>query len=401
MQSFTQTELQRMPSADNTIGVIGGGQLALMLGEAAQTRGLTLAVQASKAEDPAASLAKDLVIAGSTDARATRELSTHCLGITFENEWIAVDALMPLERQGVQFTPSLASLVPLVNKLSQRRLLDDLLIPSPDWISLAELNPGSPSLPNGWTFPVMAKAAYGGYVGKGTRVVEDLNGLAQLLRNVDANEWLIEAWVSYEQELALVVSRDAKGRIRSLPLAETHQKNQVCDWVIAPASVRQIVESTAYQIAASLLTKLSYVGVMSLEFFYGSEGLFVNEIAPRTHNSGHFSIEACSSSQFDQQLCIAAGLDVPNPEFIADGSLMVNLLGLGADQAEPLEERLSKLRSIEGLHLHWYGKHEIPGRKVGHITTLLNGRTADERAEQGQQMLQRVREIWPLPLNWS
>ena len=400
MASFTLTDLQGMPSVDNTIGVIGGGQLALMLGEAAQTRGLTLAVQASKAEDPAASLAKDLVIAGSTDARATRELSTHCAGITFENEWVAVDALMPLERQGVQFTPSLASLVPLVNKLSQRRLLDDLLIPSPEWISLAELNPGSPSLPSGWTFPVMAKAAYGGYDGKGTRVVEDLNGLAQLLRNVDANEWLIEAWVSYEQELALVVSRDSKGRIRSLPLAETHQKNQVCDWVIAPASVSQLVEATAYNIAASLLTKLSYVGVMTLEFFYGSSGLFVNEVAPRTHNSGHFSIEACSSSQFDQQLCIAAGLDVPNPDLIADGSLMVNLLGLNPESAEPLEERLAKLRSIEALHLHWYGKDEIPGRKLGHVTTLLKGHSAHERAETGQQMLQCIREIWPLPLNW-
>ena len=400
MASFPQTDLQRMPSVDNTIGVIGGGQLALMLGEAAQTRGVTLAVQASKAEDPAASLAKDLVIAGSTDAHATRELSTHCAGITFENEWVAVDALMPLERQGVQFTPSLASLVPLVNKLSQRRLLDDLLIPSPEWISLAELNPGSPSLPSGWTFPVMAKAAYGGYDGKGTRVVNDLNGLAQLLRNVDANEWFIEAWISYEQELALVVSRDSKGRIRSLPLAETHQKNQVCDWVIAPAAVSQLVEATAYNIAASLLTKLSYVGVMTLEFFYGSSGLFVNEVAPRTHNSGHFSIEACSSSQFDQQLCIAAGLDVPNPQLIADGSLMVNLLGLSADQAEPLGNRLSKLDAIEGLYLHWYGKDEIPGRKVGHVTTLLTGKTADQRSYRGQQMLQSIREIWPLPLKW-
>ena len=400
MASFSQTDLQRMPSVDNTIGVIGGGQLALMLGEAAQTRGLTLAVQASNAEDPAASLAKDLVIAGSTDAGATRELSTHCAGITFENEWVAVDALMPLERQGVQFTPSLASLVPLVNKLSQRRLLDDLLIPSPEWISLAELNPGSPSLPSGWTFPVMAKAAYGGYDGKGTRVVEDLNALIQLLRNVDANEWLIEAWVSYEQELALVVSRDSKGRIRSLPLTETHQKNQVCDWVIAPAAVSQLVEATAYNIAASLLTKLSYVGVMTLEFFYGSAGLFVNEVAPRTHNSGHFSIEACTSSQFDQQLCIAAGLDVPTPDLIADGSLMVNLLGLNPDHAVPLEERISKLRSIEGLHLHWYGKDEIQGRKLGHVTTLLQGEIAEERAERGQQMLQRIREIWPLPLNW-
>ena len=400
MASFPQTDLQRMASVDNTIGVIGGGQLALMLGEAAQTRGVTLAVQASKAEDPAASLAKDLVIAGSTDAHATRELSTHCAGITFENEWVAVDALMPLERQGVQFTPSLASLVPLVNKLSQRRLLDDLLIPSPEWISLAELNPGSPSLPSGWTFPVMAKAAYGGYDGKGTRVVNDLNGLAQLLRNVDANEWFIEAWISYEQELALVVSRDSKGRIRSLPLAETHQKNQVCDWVIAPAAVSQLVEATAYNIAASLLTKLSYVGVMTLEFFYGSSGLFVNEVAPRTHNSGHFSIEACSSSQFDQQLCIAAGLEVPNPQLIADGSLMVNLLGLSHDQAEPLEERLSKLRSIEELHLHWYGKDEIPGRKLGHVTTLLKGHSAAERAERAHHMLKSIREIWPLPLNW-
>ena len=101
MTSSTQTDLQRMPNADNTIGVIGGGQLALMLGEAAQTRGLTLAVQASKAEDPAASLAKDLVIAGSTDVRATRELSSHCVGITFENEWVAVDALMPLEMRAL------------------------------------------------------------------------------------------------------------------------------------------------------------------------------------------------------------------------------------------------------------------------------------------------------------
>ena len=162
----------------------------------------------------------------------------------------------------------------------------------------------------------------------------------------------------------------------------------------------QLVEATAYNIAASILTKLSYVGVMTLEFFYGSEGLFVNEIAPRTHNSGHFSIEACSSSQFDQQLCIAAGLDVPNPDLIADGSLMVNLLGLNPESAEPLEERLAKLRSIEALHLHWYGKDEIPGRKLGHVTTLLKGHSAHERAEAGQQMLQCIREIWPLPLSW-
>ncbi len=393
-------EQHRMPSAEKTIGVIGGGQLALMLIEAARTRGVEVAVQAAKGEDPAVAVADHVVYASSTDAQGTRDLAKHCTGITFENEWIGIDALMPLERMGLRFTPSLASVVPLVNKLSQRRLLDDLSIPSPDWISLAELNPGSPALPSGWSFPVMAKSAYGGYDGKGTRVLKDLNGLTQLLRNVNAKEWLIEAWVNYQQELALVASRDQQGRIRTLPLTETHQKNQVCDWVVAPASVSQIVDATAYNFAASLLTQLSYVGVMTIEFFYGSSGLLVNEIAPRTHNSGHFSIEACSSSQFDQQVCIAAGLDVPNPELVADGSLMVNLLGLDSNQAGPLEDRLSKLRSLEAVHVHWYGKSEVPARKVGHVTTLLKGQTAAERKEHSQQMLKRIRDIWPLPLNW-
>ena len=379
------------------IGVVGGGQLARMLVQAAAQRDVPIAVQTSDAADPAAGLASRLVAADPRDVAGTRELVVGCDGITFENEWVNIDALLPLEQQGVRFQPSLAALSPLVDKLSQRQLLDDLAIPSPPWCPLSLISPAQPALPQGWTFPVMAKASRGGYDGKGTVVLRDIDGLAQLLRAVPADDWLLESWVDYELELALVVSRDQRGRIRHFPLVQTHQHQQVCDWVLAPAPVDPSVAALAYNVAASLMTKLGYVGVLALEFFYGPAGLQVNEIAPRTHNSGHFSIEACTSSQFDQQLCIAAGLPVPDPELKSRGALMVNLLGLDPERHPPLDQRLETLEAMPGLHLHWYGKSpETPGRKLGHVTLLLEGDTLLKRRDEAESALAAIRRIWPL-----
>jgi len=379
------------------IGVVGGGQLARMLVQAAAQRDVPIAVQTSDAADPAAGLASRLVAADPRDVAGTRELVVGCDGITFENEWVNIDALLPLEQQGVRFQPSLAALSPLVDKLSQRQLLDDLAIPSPPWCPLSLISPAQPALPQGWTFPVMAKASRGGYDGKGTVVLRDIDGLAQLLRAVPADDWLLESWVDYELELALVVSRDQRGRIRHFPLVQTHQHQQVCDWVLAPAPVDPSVAALAYNVAASLMTKLGYVGVLALEFFYGPAGLQVNEIAPRTHNSGHYSIEACTSSQFDQQLCIAAGLPVPDPELKSRGALMVNLLGLDPERHLPLDQRLESLEAVPGLHLHWYGKSpETPGRKLGHVTLLLEGDTLLKRRDEAESALAAIRRIWPL-----
>ena len=379
------------------IGVVGGGQLARMLVQAAAQRDVPIAVQTSDPADPAAGLASRLVAADPRDVAGTRELVVGCDGITFENEWVNIDALLPLEQQGVRFQPSLAALSPLVDKLSQRQLLDDLAIPSPPWCPLSLISPAQPALPQGWTFPMMAKASRGGYDGKGTLVLRDIDGLAQLLRAVPADDWLLESWVDYELELALVVSRDQRGRIRHFPLVQTHQHQQVCDWVLAPAPVDPSVAALAYNVAASLMTKLGYVGVLALEFFYGPAGLQVNEIAPRTHNSGHFSIEACTSSQFDQQLCIAAGLPVPDPELKSRGALMVNLLGLDPQRHPPLDQRLEALETMPGLHLHWYGKSpETPGRKLGHVTLLLEGDTLLKRREEAESALAAIRRIWPL-----
>ena len=379
------------------IGVVGGGQLARMLVQAAAQREVPIAVQTSNPADPAAGLASRLVAADPRDVAGTRELVVGCDGITFENEWVNIDALLPLEQQGVRFRPSLAALSPLVDKLSQRQLLDDLAIPSPPWSPLSLISPAQPALPQGWTFPVMAKACRGGYDGKGTVVLDDIDALAQLLRTVPADDWLLESWVDYELELALVVSRDQRGRIRHFPLVQTHQHNQVCDWVLAPAPVDPSVAALAYNVAASLMTKLGYVGVLALEFFYGPVGLQVNEIAPRTHNSGHFSIEACTSSQFDQQLCIAAGLPVPEPELKSRGALMVNLLGLDPESHAPLEQRLEALEAMSEVHLHWYGKSpETLGRKLGHVTLLLEGDSVLKRRDEAESALAAIRRIWPL-----
>ena len=379
------------------IGVVGGGQLARMLVQAATQRQVPIAVQTSNQGDPAAGLASRVVSADPRDVAGTRDLVVGCDGITFENEWVNIDALLPLEQQGVRFRPSLAALSPLVDKLSQRQLLNDLAIPSPPWCPLSLISPAQPALPQGWVFPVMAKASRGGYDGKGTVVLRDIEDLAQLMRAVTADDWLLETWVDYELELALVVSRDSRGRIRRFPLVQTHQHQQVCDWVLAPAPVDPSVAALAYNIAASLMTKLSYVGVLALEFFYGPAGLQVNEIAPRTHNSGHFSIEACTSSQFDQQVCIAAGLPVPEPELKSRGALMVNLLGLDPERHSPLDQRLQSLEAMPGLYLHWYGKSpETSGRKLGHVTVLLEGESVLKRREEAEAALAAIRRIWPL-----
>ena len=382
---------------NSVVGVVGGGQLAQMLVEAAFKRDIDIIVQAESQDDPAAVKANRIVLAETEDAFGTSQLLKDCSCVTFENEWVNIDALTKLESQEGRFIPSLNALKPLINKISQRQLLDDLGIPGPDWIQLSSNQLGPSKLPSGWNFPLMAKSGSGGYDGKGTRVLKNFSDLSRLLASVDPNDWLLETWVPYEKELALVASRDLEGRVRAFPLVETSQFQQVCDWVIAPAEVSHPITAMAYNIAASLLTELSYVGVIAIELFYGSKGLLVNEVAPRTHNSAHFSIEACNSSQFDQQLCIAAGIPVPDPKLIVPGALMVNLLGLPEETSAPLEERLSCLKNIERAYLHWYEKDkEIPGRKLGHVTLLLYEENPFKRRDEALRGLERIRSIWPM-----
>ena len=151
----------------------------------------------------------------------------------------------------------------------------------------------------------MIKSYKGGYDGKGNIKINTKEDLNDFFVETNSDEWIIEEWVDYKNEFALVGSRDFDGTIRFFPVVETFQKNNICDWVLSPAEIDYDLDTFAKNIFSSIVNELDYVGVMGIEFFYGDKGLLINEIAPRTHNSAHFSIEACSSSQFDQYVCIS------------------------------------------------------------------------------------------------
>ena len=378
------------------IGVVGGGQLAMLLIEAGKKRNVDVVVQTAAKTDPAAKKTKQLVLHDPTNPVGTKLLAEKTRLITFENEWVDISSLLSLENNGVSFVPRLQSIRPLINKITQRELLNSLDIPCPDWLAIPLKKSTEIDLPADWGFPLMAKAAKGGYDGKGTKIIKNLKQLQEFLSVEREGQWMLEKWISFDKELSIVSSRDSKGIVRSLPIVETYQSKQVCDWVLAPADINHDVDLMVRNIAASLLAELQYVGVIAIEFFYGSEGLLVNEIAPRTHNSGHFSIDACSSSQFDQQICITSGINVPMPEMLVNGALMANLLGLQSNYPTSLTQRLDDLRGIPGLNVHWYEKEEEKkGRKLGHVTYLLNNKDALSRKKEALDVLQTIRLIWP------
>jgi len=411
--------------AVTSIGVVGGGQLALMLAQEAPGLGLQLHLQAASATDPAVSLASSVVQADLDDVEATAALARRCQVITFENEWVPLEALEELRQAGVRFLPDLDALASLMCKRAQRELLQQLALPTPRWCPLEQVlpppppppqapdaslasvlpppgaggaaAPRRPELTQGLRFPLMAKSSRGGYDGKGTVPIPDQQALEALLAAVDPAGWLLEEMVAFEMELALVAARDQHGNVVCYPLVQTHQQQQVCDWVLFPAPVSHAVEAFARNIAASVLTALDYVGLLAIEFFYGPAGLQVNELAPRTHNSGHYTIEACACSQFGQQLRLAALLPMGSAEPVVPGALMVNLLGReGAEDRDAADGQA--LAALPGAHLHWYGKSQSsPGRKLGHLTLLLESSDAEALRREAMEKLQEVRAIWPLP----
>lgn len=379
-----------------SIGVVGGGQLAQMLANAGKDLGVQVVVQTGSEFDPAISSAADVIYADTEDLAGTKQLAQKCSSVTFENEWVDIEGLSILEDSGVVFVPSLSAISPLVNKLSQRKLLNKLNIPGPEWITLSSFSITELMLKDGWKFPLMAKSSLGGYDGRGTKIIRDYSELRDLLLSVNPKNWFLEKWVDYNLELSLVVSRDLNGEVRTFPLTETYQVNQICDWVLAPADINHPVEAMAQNIALSIVRELDYKGVLAIEFFYGEDGLLVNEIAPRTHNSAHLTIEACKASQFEHQIAIASGLPVKSTELITSGAMMVNLLGFNYE-ADSLDNRLNQLKKIPRLTIHWYNKNKnTPGRKLGHVTLLLESSDKHLRRKEALGALSKIRSIWPI-----
>ena len=366
-----------------------------MLAQAAGSMDLELQLQAAAVEDPAVALACGAVIGASNTPEATTALAERCDAIGFENEWVDLKVIAALEEQGTTFHPSASVLREMVNKRRQRQILEKLNLPCPRWCDLSEVVSAGGELPEQMSLPVMAKTISGGYDGQGTERVLNRASLEALLMRVEPRQWILEELVPFEMELAVLVARDAAGTVELFPLVETHQQQQVCDWVLAPAGVSHAVEARVRSIAVSLVTALDYVGVLAIEFFLAPGGLMINELAPRTHNSGHLTIEACTTSQFCQQLNLLSGRPLQSAVLKVPGAFMVNLLGFESASTD-YSDRRQQLERLPGAHLHWYGKSEArPGRKLGHVTFLLQAKDAGLRRREAMEHLAAVRQHWP------
>jgi 5-(carboxyamino)imidazole ribonucleotide synthase len=365
------------------IGVIGGGQLAWMMAGAAEKLDVQLVVQTPAQSDPAVAIAADTVFAPVGDAAATAELASRCNVITFENEFVDLEALQLLANRGVCFRPSLEALSPLLDKYQQRRCLKSLGLPTPQFFPLPALSPFP--LP----FPIVLKSRRHGYDGQGTFILKTPQELENKLAELENVPLLGEEFVPFQRELAAIAARSVDGDISLYPIVETQQVEQVCRRVFAPAIVSPTVIAQVEAIVHTLLDSLDAVGVFGIELFLTQDDkVLVNEIAPRVHNSGHFTLDACVTSQFEQHLRAVAGLPLGSSEMQAPAAVMVNLLGYEQSTSDYLQKR-QQLAALPHAHVHWYGKTESrPGRKLGHVTVLVANRQAAEA------IAHQVEAIW-------
>jgi 5-(carboxyamino)imidazole ribonucleotide synthase len=383
------------------VGVIGGGQLAWMMAGAAESLGIELVIQTPHTTDPAVAIASETILAPIDDAAATAELASRCDVITFENEFINLDALMPLAQHGVCFRPRLEALAPLLDKYHQRCYLEDIGLPQPQFMTLeGELGDekllhsesfGQPLNLSELEFPLVLKARRHGYDGQGTFIIKDSSSLQETWKQLGYNPVLLEEFIRFDRELAVIAARSVSGEVVVYPVVETQQEEQVCRRVIVPAEINQDIVEEIEAIAHTLLNSLQAVGVFGIELFLTTSGkVLVNEVSPRTHNSGHFTLDACKTSQFEQQLRAVTGLPLGSPALNCDGALMVNLLGYEYSQDDYLDKR-QKLASLAQSFVHWYGKTESrPGRKLGHVTVLLDS----QQQFKVQAIANEIQSLW-------
>jgi len=345
------------------IGVIGGGQLARMMVPAAVKLGLEIEVLAETA-DASASIAPHRV----GDTRDLDTVLAFARGVdvvTFDHEHVPQPVLQALVEAGTAVRPGPEALLAAQDKLEMRRRLDALGLPVPDWTHIGSVADLQRFLDAHGGIAVV-KTARGGYDGKGVRVVRAA---------AEAEDWLAgdipllaEEAVRFTRELAQQVARRPSGELVVYPLVESVQRDGVCAEVIAPAPRGGRVAQEAARIAATIATELGVVGMLAVELFETEDGqVLVNELAMRPHNSGHWSIEGATTSQFEQHLRAVADLPLGSTELRDPWTVMVNLLG------GPADGRLDRAREIAlatqpGVAVHLYGKAPRPGRKIGHVT---------------------------------
>lgn len=369
----------------STVGILGGGQLALMTAEAAPALGVTVVVLEEAPGSPASRVCEEMV--GEWHDEATRRaFAERCDLVTLENEFVDADALEWFVANGCPVFPSPATVRTVQDKLCQKEALSAAGLPVAPFqavASAADVRRAGRDL--GW--PLVLKARRNGYDGRGNATLrgrDDVEpALARLSGGTSAGGTgglYVEGWVPFEQELAVMVARGRDGSVRPFPVVSTVQQKHICHEVVAPAAVAPDVAERARAVAVGAVEAVDGIGVTGVELFLLSDGqVLLNELAPRPHNSGHYSIEGCHTSQYANHLLGVLGRPLGSTDMLRGGAAMVNLLGTKSGVAAP------KIGvQLADTFVHIYGKKDVRvGRKMGHVTALADApREALEKARR-------------------
>lgn len=371
----------------NRIGIVGGGQLGRMMGLAAKSMGFTVVVIDPTKNSPAGQVVGEEITAEYSDATATKKLAKISDYITVEIEHIDTDTLQELVDQGAKINPSPKTISIIKNKFGQKEFLKKNNIAVAPFVAV-ETKEDILKAAKKFGYPFLLKARFDAYDGRGNALIRNQKDIDEALEKFGDRKLYIEQFVPFEKELAIMVARSTKGNIVSYPVVETFHKNNICHIVIAPAQVDEKTQKKAKQLGEKVMKQLKGAGVFGIEMFLTKDGkVLINEIAPRVHNSGHYTTEACATSQFEQHIRAITGLPLGNPAMIVPAAVMINILG---ERNGPVDVKgLDKALAIPNVFVHIYGKKDTKiERKMGHITVI--GESIEEclkKAKKARKLL--------------
>ncbi len=352
-----------------TLGIIGGGQLAKMCAQAASQLGIEVRILERAERFPARHLAAATLRGDWDDGEEVAALARQCDVVTLENEFVDARALRHAEQLGAIVRPGSATMATVQDKFLQKTAFAQAGLPLPRFAAVE--SPADAVLfarAHGW--PVVLKKRRNGYDGKGNATVRGEHELDAAWARLGGSGLYVEAFCPFERELAIVAVRAHDGERVAYPLVETINADHICRVVVAPADASPDIARRATQIALAAIDSVGGVGAFGMELFLKKDGeVLVNEIAPRVHNTGHYTIEGCECSQFENHVRAAMGLPLGSTALRARCAVMVNLLGSGPGPARPagLEAALAE----RGVAVHIYGKDaSSKGRKMGHVTAI-------------------------------
>jgi 5-(carboxyamino)imidazole ribonucleotide synthase len=371
------------------VGMVGGGQLARMTQQAAIGLGVTLRVLSQAADDSAARVCADVRIGDPDTLDDLQAFAKGCDVVTFDHEQVPGPVIEALEATGVVCRPGSAALLHAQDKRVMRERLAALGLPHPAFAavsSAAEVEAFAER--TGW--PVVLKATRGGYDGKGVWVCGSPDEAAAVVARaaVEGVALLAEEHVEFRRELAALVARSPHGQGAAYPIVETVQRDGICHEVLAPApGLDDEVAAVAQSLALDVADRLGVVGLLAVELFESADGLRVNELAMRPHNSGHWTIEGSRTSQFEQHLRAVLDLPLGTTTPTAPQVVMANVLGGTHPDIYP--RYIHVMAHDPAVKVHFYGKGVRPGRKIGHVTAL--GDDLDEVRERARHAAEYLR----------